>query len=133
AQVLFYLAENLAARGAEFTARLAAVSGDEAAAAREVETTLDRLFHWAAWADKWDGAVHRTPLRNVTLAMPEALGVVGLVCPAEAPLLGLLGTAAPLLALGNRVLAVPSARHPLIATDLYQVLDTSDLPAGALA
>ncbi|MGH9381782.1 MAG: aldehyde dehydrogenase family protein [Thermoanaerobaculia bacterium] len=132
AQVLYYMAENLAAREEEFIERLAAFSGDGEAAAREVRISLERLFHWAAWADKWDGAVHRTPLRNVTLAMPEPLGVVALVCPAEAPLLGLVSTAGALLALGNRVLAVPSARFPLAATDLYQVLETSDLPDGAL-
>lgn len=132
AQVLYYVAENLAARDEGFVERLAAFSGDAEAAGREVEASLERLFHWAAWADKWDGAVHRTPLRNVTLAMPEPLGVIGLVCPAEAPLLGFVSTAAAALALGNRVVAVPSARFPLAATDLYQVLETSDLPAGAL-
>lgn len=132
AQVLYYVAENLAARDEEFVDRLAASCGNAEAAGREVEASLERLFHWAAWADKWDGAVHRTPLRNVTLAMPEPLGVIGLVCPAEAPLLGFVSSAAPLLALGNRVIAVPSARFPLAATDLYQVLETSDLPAGAL-
>ncbi|MFZ8942690.1 MAG: hypothetical protein ACO2ZK_12095, partial [Gemmobacter sp.] len=28
--------------------------------------------------------------------------------------------------------AAPSAAHPLAATDLYQVLDTSDVPGGSL-
>ena len=34
--------------------------------------------------------------------------------------------------MGNAVVAVPSERWPLLATDLYQVLDTSDLPGGVL-
>jgi aldehyde dehydrogenase (NAD+) len=34
--------------------------------------------------------------------------------------------------MGNTVIAVPSARYPLSATDLYQVLDTSDVPAGVV-
>ena len=32
----------------------------------------------------------------------------------------------------NRVVVVPSQRYALLATDLYQVFDTSDLPGGAL-
>jgi aldehyde dehydrogenase (NAD+) len=76
--------------------------------------------------------VHHTPSRTVTLAMPEPLGVIGVVCPDEAPLLGFLSLVAPAIALGNAVVAVPSERAPLLATDLYQVLDTSDVPAGVV-
>ncbi len=98
----------------------------------EVERSLARLFTYAGWADKWDGRVHHTPIRNVTLAMPEPLGVMAVVCPDDWPLLGFLSTTMPPLAMGNAVVAVPSGRWPLLATDLYQVLDTSDLPGGAL-
>src|SRR5690606_41471772 len=89
-------------------------------------------FAYAAYADKYDGAVHPTPMRNVTLAMNEPYDVMAVVCPDEAPLLAFVSLAFPPLAMGNRVVAVPSARWPLAATDLYQVLETSDLPAGAL-
>jgi len=34
--------------------------------------------------------------------------------------------------MGNRVVAVPSAAHPLSATDFYSVLDTSDVPGGVV-
>ena len=133
AQVLFYVAENLAARAGEFARRLADLTGGPLAAGEaEVGAALQRLYDYAAWADKWDGAVHHTPYRNVTLAMPEPLGVLGVVCPDEAPLLGFVSAVAPALCLGNRVVAVPSEPAPLAATDLYQVLDTSDLPGGAL-
>ena len=133
AQVLYYLAENLEARAGEFAQRLRALTGaDAAAAAGEVEASVRRLFSYAALADKYDGAVHATPFRNVTLAMPEPWGVMAVVCPDEAPLLAFVSLVAPPLALGNRVVALPSARWPLAASDLYQVLDTSDLPAGAL-
>lgn len=129
-QVLYYLGENLAARADEFAARLERLTGT--AGRDEVEGAVRRCFAWAAWADKYDGAVHHTPLRNVTLAMPEALGVIGVLCPDEAPLLGFLSTVLPAVAMGNRVVAVPSERHPLLATDLYQVLDTSDVPGGVI-
>ncbi len=132
AQVLFYVAENLAARAEEFARRLAQASGDEAAAAREVEDSIRRLYTWAAWADKYDGAVHGTPFRNVTLAMNESVGVVGIACPDEAPLLGFVSLVGPAVAMGNTVVAVPSERFPLAATDFYQVLDTSDVPGGVV-
>jgi aldehyde dehydrogenase (NAD+) len=131
AQVLYYLAENLEARAGEMAARLDAMTGS-GDGAREVAATVGRLFTWAAWADKWDGRVHHTPYRNVTLAMPEPIGVIGIVCPARAPLLGFVSLAAPAVAMGNTVVTVPSEPHPLAATDFYQVLDTSDVPGGVV-
>ena len=133
AQVLYYWAENLATRKNEFRLRLHEVTGMRGRdAGKEVEAAIRRLFGFAAWADKYDGMVHHTPFRNVTLAMPEPIGVMGLVCPEEAPLLGFVSTVAPLIAMGNAVVAVPSERWPLLATDLYQVMETSDIPAGVI-
>ncbi len=132
AQVLYYLAENLAARAEEFSGRIAMSTGDAAMAAREVELAIERIYVYAAWADKYDGAVHHTPYRNVTLAMPEPIGVMGVVCPDEQPLLSLLSTVLPPIAMGNTVVAIPSRQAPLVATELYQVLDTSDVPAGVI-
>ena len=133
AQVLYYLAENLSARSAEFARQLVARAGmSERDAQREVEASITRLFTYGAWADKFDGAVHAPPLQGVALAMNEPLGVIGVVCPNEAPLLGFVSLVAPALALGNRVVAVPSETCPLMATDFYQVVETSDVPGGAL-
>ena len=132
AQILYYLAENLSARADEFAHRLAALSGDTPRAEREVESGIRRLFSYAAWADKYDGRVHHTPFRNVTLAMPEPIGVIGMVCPDAHPLLGFISTVAPALAMGNAVVAVPSRSGAVVATDFYQVLETSDVPAGVL-
>jgi aldehyde dehydrogenase (NAD+) len=133
AQILFYIGENLDARADEFAARIRAQTGATAAEARrEVEASVSRLFTYAAWADKWDGAVHHVPIRGVALAMNEAVGVVAVVAPDESPLLGLVSTVAPLLATGNAVVVVPSEPHPLSATDLYTVFESSDVPAGAV-
>jgi len=133
AQVLFYLAENLQQRKDGFSERLRALSGAPAArCAQEVEQSIARIMFYAAHADKYDGAVHPTRTRNVTLAMPEAYGVMGLVCPDESPLLSLLSIALPAIAMGNRVVLVPSTAAALVATDLYQVLETSDVPGGVL-
>ena len=98
----------------------------------EVAASLARIFWYAAQADKYDGRVHATKSRHVTLAMNEPWGVMGLVCPAAAPLLGFVSLVAPAIAMGNAVVAVPSERHPLSATDFYQVLETSDVPAGVV-
>ena len=132
AQILYYLAENLSARSDEFAARIAAMTGTLAKAKVEVSTSIARLFSYGAWADKYEGAVHAPPLRGVALAMHEPIGVVGIVCPEEAPLLALVSLVAPLIAMGNRVVAVPSESHPLAATDFYQVIETSDVPAGVV-
>jgi len=133
AQILYYVGENLDARRDEFAKRLSSMTGESARQARrEVDATVRRLFTWAAWADKWDGAVHSVPIRGVALAMHEPIGVVGVACPTEAPLLGLVSLVAPLVATGNTVIAIPSEAHPLAATDLYQVFETSDLPPGVV-
>ncbi|WP_374047007.1 aldehyde dehydrogenase family protein [Massilia sp. YIM B02443] len=131
AQVLYYIAENLAIRADEFAGRIAQQTGSKDAA-REVQASIERLFYWAAWCDKYDGAAHQPPMHGITVALNEPVGVIGVVCPNENPLLGFISLVAPALALGNRVVAVPSEAYPLSATDLYQVLDTSDLPGGAL-
>jgi len=133
AQVLYYIAENLAVRAQEFTDRLSALSsGSDRPAAEAVERAIDRAFTYAAWADKYDGRVHATPFRNVTLAMNEPIGVLGVVAPEADPLLGFLSLVLPAVAMGNPVVAIPSERWPLLATDLYQVFDTSDVPGGVI-
>jgi aldehyde dehydrogenase (NAD+) len=130
AQILFYIAENLSARAEEFAARLRNLTGKSGT--EEVEASIARLFTYAAWADKFDGAVKAVPLRGVALAMNEPCGVIGALCPDEAPLLGLISVLAPAIAMGNTCVLVPSQTAPLAATDFYQVLETSDLPGGVV-
>lgn len=130
AQILYYIAENLSARAGEFAARLRDLTGKAGEA--EVEASIARLFTYAAWADKWDGAVKSVPVRGVALAMNEPVGVLGIIAPDEAPLLGLISTMAPAIAMGNTCVIVPSEVAPLAATDFYQVLETSDVPGGVV-
>ncbi len=131
AQVLFYIAENLAAQRERLVRCLRPVVG-AAAAESELQASVERLFTWAAWCDKFDGAVHQPPMHGVTLALHEAIGTIGLIATDEAPLLGLISLLAPAIAMGNRVVAVPSRAMPLVAAELYPVLDTSDLPGGVV-
>ena len=131
AQVVYYLAENLSARASELAGRLEAMTGQDSAG--EVEASVERLFHFAAWADKWDGGVRGAPIRGVALAMREPVGVVGALCPDEAPLLGLVTVMGAAMALGNACVLVASEPCPLAAWDLATVLEASDVPAGAVS
>jgi aldehyde dehydrogenase (NAD+) len=131
AQVLYYMAENLSLRQEEIARRLGAAFG-ATHAAKEVAASIERIFSYAAWADKFDGAVHNPPSRTISMAMNEPIGTVGIVCPDDAPLLGLLSLVLPVLCTGNVAVVVPSETYPLITGDLYQLFDTSDLPAGAI-
>jgi len=123
AQILYFIAENLATRAEEFAARV----GRE-----EVNASIARLFTYAAWADKWDGAVHHTPIRGVTLAMNEPVGVLGIAAPDDFPLLGFVSLVAPAIAVGNTTIVIPSEPSPLAATEFYTVLETSDVPDGVI-
>ncbi|WP_294225249.1 aldehyde dehydrogenase family protein [uncultured Shimia sp.] len=131
AQILYYIAENLSARKDEFATRVNLLTGGKTGAA-EVETSIRRLFTYAAWADKYDGQAHGVPIRGVALAMKEPVGVIGALCADDAPLLGLISAMAPAIAMGNRAVLVASEAFPLAATDFYQVLDTSDVPGGVV-
>jgi aldehyde dehydrogenase (NAD+) len=133
AQILYYIAENLSARAAEMADRIDAMTGvGSRDAAAEVEASISRLFTYGAWADKWDGAVHHVPIRGVALAMNEPIGVLALGAPETSPLLGFVSVVAPAIAVGNTTVVVPSEAHPLAATDLYSVFETSDLPGGVV-
>jgi aldehyde dehydrogenase (NAD+) len=131
AQVLYYIGENLSARAAEFASLIDRLTGGHSGAA-EVDTAVNRLFSYAAWADKFDGAVRSVPLRGVALAMNEPCGVIGALCPDEAPLLGMISVIAPAIAMGNRVVIVASQPFPLAALEFTQVLETSDVPGGVV-
>ena len=133
AQILFYLGENLSSRKAAFIDRLVTLTGtSETHARREVETSIERLFDYAGWADKFDGTVHQPPSKQLSLSVNEALGVLGIVCPDPLPLLTMVTQVAAAISMGNRCIVVPSARYPSLTADFYALLDTSDVPAGVV-
>ena len=94
--------------------------------------SIERLFYWAAFTDKYGGHVQETPLYGATVCITESVGVVGIACPEEKPLLGFVSLFAPAIVRGNAVIIIPSESSPLSATDLYQVLETSDVPGGVV-
>jgi aldehyde dehydrogenase (NAD+) len=132
-QILYFIAENLDVRNAEFVERIIEMTGRTRKSAQaEVDAAVERLFTYAAWADKYGGNVQETTLRGVTVGVNEPMGVTGIACPDEYPLLGFVSLMAPAIARGNTVVMIPSQKHPLSATDFYQVLDTSDVPGGVV-
>ena len=133
AQIIYFIAENMEIRKIELRDRLMellCLSKNDAI--NEVEESIFRLYHYASMSDKYDGRVHHTPFRNVTLAMPEAIGTLGIILPDEYPLLAFISTVIPAIIRGNNVVVVPSEKYPLITTDMYQIFETSDLPAGVI-
>ncbi len=55
---MYYLAENLELRRSEFAENLSRVTGCEIATGeKEVDLSIQRLFHWAAYCDKYGGTV----------------------------------------------------------------------------
>jgi aldehyde dehydrogenase (NAD+) len=132
-QILYFIAENLDARRDEFANRLVEMTGCSLEAASvEVDLSIQRLFTYAAWADKFGGEIQETTLRGITVGLNEPLGVIGIACPDEFPLLAFVSLMAPAIARGNTVVMIPSQAYPLSATDFYQVLDTSDVPPGVV-
>jgi len=133
AQIVYYMAENLEQRRDEFAKRISQQTGCSLEdGAKEVDASIDRLFFWAAYADKYGGTVQETALYGATVKVNEAVGVIGIACPDECPLLGFVSLFAPAIVRSNTIVIVPSEKSPLCALDLYQVFETSDLPAGVV-
>tara|TARA_B100000686_G_scaffold355392_1_gene474594 strand:- start:10562 stop:12925 length:2364 start_codon:yes stop_codon:yes gene_type:complete len=130
AQILYFLAENLETRSKEFANRL--VEFEIKNALEEVQASIDRIFWYGGWSDKYEGSIHQGPVGQMVLALPEPIGVAGLVCPDDAPLLAMVSLLCPLIAMGNTVVLIPSELCPLVATDFYQLLETSDIPPGVV-
>jgi len=134
-QILYRLGEMLEARRADMAEALALGGATQAAAAREIAATVDRLIHYAGWADKYEavlGSVNpvAAPYFNFTVAEP--MGIVGVLAPEEAPLLGLVSLVAPVIVSGNTVVALASTAQPYPAIVLGEMLATSDLPGGVV-
>ncbi len=130
-QILFYLAENLEIREKNFVELLIGLSGISVSEAKkEFTESCERLFYYASMADKFEGAIHNPPMRGLTLAMKESLGILSIILSDDQPLLSLITTLGSSFATGNSNIIVPGQKTSLIATELYQVLDTSDVPGG---
>ncbi|HYD00659.1 MAG TPA: aldehyde dehydrogenase family protein [Phycisphaerales bacterium] len=132
-QVLYRMAEMLQGKRAEFVALLE--QGDaRLAPAQEVDAAVDRLVYFAGWCDKYQqvlGVQNAVAGPYWNLSTPEPTGVIGVVCPADAPLLGAVTLVAPVICTGNTTVAISPAFAPVVSV-LGEVCATSDLPAGVV-
>lgn len=134
-QILYRLAEMIEARSAELAEALDLGGQSPTAAMTEVNATVDRLIYYAGWADKYEQVLGNVnpvsgPFFNFTVTEP--MGVIGLIAPAEVPLLGLVSLIAPVIVSGNAVVALASELQPYPAILLGEMLATSDLPGGVV-
>ncbi|MGI8457714.1 MAG: aldehyde dehydrogenase family protein [Propionibacteriaceae bacterium] len=135
-QVVYRIAEMLEARTAEFVGLLQTTRGvSEKAALAEVQTTVERLVHYAGWTDKLSavfGSSNPVSGPYFSYSAPEPTGVVAVLAPTDAPLLGLVAVIAPVIAGGNACVVVAAETDPCVAVTFAEVLATSDVPAGVV-
>ena len=135
AQILYRLAEMLEARAAEMTGAIMLGGASKSAAAKEVTASIDRIVHFAGWADKYEqvlGSVNPVATPHFNFTVTEPIGIVGVLAPEDAPLLALLTMLLPAITAGNSVVALASRAHPYPAILLGEMLATSDLPGGVV-
>jgi acyl-CoA reductase-like NAD-dependent aldehyde dehydrogenase len=135
-QVLYRIAELLEGRSAQFIEELVSLTGvTRSAAAAEVDQAIDVWVWYAGWADKYvqvAGSGNPVAGPYFNLSVPEPTGVVAIVAPQTAGLLGLASVLAPVIVSGNTAVLVASHDLPLPAISLAEVLATSDVPAGVV-
>ena len=134
-QVIYRIAEMLQGRRAEFVELLTRTGTEPTAAATEVRATVDRLVHYAGWTDKLAavfGGANPVSGPFFSYTAPEPTGVVVVLAPVGAPLLGLVSVVAPVMAGGNSCVVVAAEADACVAVTLAEVLATSDVPAGVV-
>jgi acyl-CoA reductase-like NAD-dependent aldehyde dehydrogenase len=138
-QILYRLAEMIEARGSEMAEAIALGGANPADATREVSASIDRLIHYAGWADKFVqvlGSVNPVSSPHFNFTVTEPMGIVGVIAPDdvpdEMPLLALISLIAPAITVGNTVVALASQAQPYPAILLGEMLATSDLPGGVV-
>ena len=134
-QILYRLAEMIEARGSEMADAIALGGASDAAATKEVSASIERLIHYAGWADKFAqvlGSVNPVSSPHFNFTVTEPIGIIGVIAPDDAPLLALVSLIAPAIAGGNSVVALASQARPYPAIVLGEMLATSDLPGGVV-
>ncbi|MDO8521628.1 MAG: aldehyde dehydrogenase family protein [bacterium] len=132
AQILYFLAENVSHQKERLAKGIAQATGRTLSDARwEVERSIEHLFHFAAYADKFGGTLQPVSPKMAVMGKREPIGVMGLRAQDELPLLGLVSAFAPALSMGNTVVLV-AGKYALTALDLVQLIQTSDVPSGVL-
>ena len=134
-QILYRLAEMIEPRADELVCAIMTSQPDRLAAEHEVQTTIDRIVHYAGWTDKYGpllGSVNPVASSHFNFTVIEPMGIVGIIAPEESSLLGLLSMILPAITSGNAVVALTSHTRPYSSILLGEMLAVSDLPAGVV-
>jgi aldehyde dehydrogenase (NAD+) len=134
-QILYRLGEMLEARSREMAEAISLHGAKVSDAEREVSAGVDRLIHYAGWADKYEqllGNVNPVASPHFNFTVTEPMGIIGIIAPDDAPLLGLISLIAPAITSGNVVVALASSSRPYPSILLGEMLATSDLPGGVV-
>jgi acyl-CoA reductase-like NAD-dependent aldehyde dehydrogenase len=134
-QILYRLAEMLEARAAEMSEALSLAGISKKDSEREVRASIERVVHYAGWTDKFQallGSVNPVSSSHFNFTVTEPMGIIGVIAPDEAPLLGLLSLVLPAITGGNTVVALASATQPYPSILLGEMLATSDIPGGVV-
>jgi aldehyde dehydrogenase (NAD+) len=134
-QILYRMAEMIEARGVELADSITLSGVSKAEASREVAAAIERVVHFAGWADKYEqvlGSVNPVAAPYFNFTVTEPMGIVGVLAPDEAPLLALVSLLAPVITSGNTAVALASTTQPYPAIVLGEMLATSDLPGGVV-
>jgi acyl-CoA reductase-like NAD-dependent aldehyde dehydrogenase len=134
-QIIYRIAEMLEGRKKQLKDELIAQGFTAALATREINLSIDRLIYYAGWCDKYQSlfsSVNPVATAHYNFSVPEPMGVVGLLAPANAPLLGIVSLMAPCIAGGNTCLILADQEQPLAAVSFAEVLNSADVPGGVV-
>jgi acyl-CoA reductase-like NAD-dependent aldehyde dehydrogenase len=134
-QILYRTAEMLEGRTEQFVAELEQQGVARRLAQIEVTTSIERLVHYAGWADKYQqifSAVNPVSTSHFNFSVLEPTGVVAILAPESSGLLGLVSNVAPAVAGGNTCVVLASQSLPLSAMSFAEVLHASDFPVGVI-
>ncbi len=134
-QILYRIAEMLQWRSNQFVQELKSLGSSTTQAKKEVAQSIDRIIHYAGWADKYQqifSAVNPVASSHFNFSVPEPMGVVSVFAPQEAGLLGLTSIIMPIIVGANSCVLLASEEKPTPAISFAEVLHTSDLPGGVV-
>jgi acyl-CoA reductase-like NAD-dependent aldehyde dehydrogenase len=134
-QILYRIAEMLEGRKSQFIDELILSGCLKSEAKNEVEQSIDRLIYYAGWSDKFRqifSSVNPVSSNHFNFSSHQAVGIVSVIAPNESPLLGLVSLIAPIIVGGNSCVVLASEKNPIVSISFAEVLNTSDVPSGAV-
>ena len=134
-QILYRIAEMLEGRKIQFINELILTGSSKFQAKKEVEESIDRMIYYAGWSDKFGqlfSSVNPVASNHFNFSSLQPAGVVSIIAPNNAPLLGLISMIAPVIVGGNTCVILASKQNPMISISFAEILNTADVPAGVV-